>query len=149
MNALGFHVNPHRVAAHGLAGFIAALGGMLLVWFNGRISPGTIDIGPVINILVIAVLGGIRHPIGPFIGALLFVLLHNFAIDLIDPRALQHSDRHAFLSSCCSRPTACSASGRRRATGRDRAVPPPAGGRSEREPGGRTSARQPREEEDP
>jgi branched-chain amino acid transport system permease protein len=85
MNALGFHVNLHRVVAHGFAGFIAALGGILYVWLNGRVSPGTIDIGPVINILVIAVLGGIRHPIGPFIGALLFVLLRNFAIDLIDP----------------------------------------------------------------
>jgi branched-chain amino acid transport system permease protein len=85
MNALGFHVNLHRVVAHGFAGLIAALGGVLYVWLNGRVSPGTIDIGPVINILVIAVLGGIRHPIGPFIGALLFVLLRNFAIDLIDP----------------------------------------------------------------
>ena len=25
-----------------------------------------------------------RHPIGPFIGALVFVLLQNFAIDLVD-----------------------------------------------------------------
>ncbi len=55
------------------------------MWLNGRVSPGTIDIGPVINILVIAVLGGLGHPIGPFIGAALFVLLQNFAIDLIDP----------------------------------------------------------------
>jgi branched-chain amino acid transport system permease protein len=85
MNALGFNVNLHRVVAHGFAGVIASLGGILYVWLNGRVSPGTIDIGPVINILVIAVLGGIRHPIGPFIGAALFVLLRNFAIDLIDP----------------------------------------------------------------
>ena len=34
--------------------------------------------------LVIAVVGGLRHPIGPFLGALAFVLLENFAIDLID-----------------------------------------------------------------
>ena len=37
-----------------------------------------------INILIIAVLGGMRHPIGPFIGAIVFVLLQNFAIDLVD-----------------------------------------------------------------
>ena len=85
MNALGFNVNLHRVVAHGFAGILASLGGILYVWLNGRVSPGTIDIGPVINILVIAVLGGLRHPIGPFIGAALFVLLRNFAIDLIDP----------------------------------------------------------------
>ena len=40
--------------------------------------------GAAINILVIAILGGLRHPIGPFVGALLFALLDNFAIDLID-----------------------------------------------------------------
>ena len=37
-----------------------------------------------IDILVIAVVGGMRHPIGPFLGAIAFVLLENFAIDLID-----------------------------------------------------------------
>jgi branched-chain amino acid transport system permease protein len=37
-----------------------------------------------INILIIAVLGGMRHPIGPFIGAVIFVLLQNFAVDLVD-----------------------------------------------------------------
>jgi branched-chain amino acid transport system permease protein len=52
---------------------------------NGRVSPGTIDIGPVIDILVVAVIGGLRHPVGPFIGAILFVLMKNFAVDLISP----------------------------------------------------------------
>ena len=37
-----------------------------------------------INILIIAVLGGMRHPIGAFLGAIVFVLLQNFAIDLVD-----------------------------------------------------------------
>ena len=37
-----------------------------------------------INILIIAVLGGMKHPIGAFIGAIVFVLLQNFAIDLVD-----------------------------------------------------------------
>lgn len=84
MRALGYDVTLHRVAAYALAGFIAALGGVLSLWYNGRISPGSIAIGPVINILIIAVIGGLNRPLGPFIGALLFVLLQNFAIDLID-----------------------------------------------------------------
>lgn len=83
-NALGFNVRLHRVVAYALAGFIAAFGGIELVWLNGRISPGTIDVGRLIDILVIAVLGGLRRPIGPFIGAIVFILLQNFAIDLID-----------------------------------------------------------------
>lgn len=84
MRALGYHVTGHQVAAYATAGFMAALGGLLLVWLNGRISPGTIGVGPVIDILIIAVLGGLRHPIGAFVGALAFVLLDSFAIDLIE-----------------------------------------------------------------
>lgn len=84
MQALGFDVTAHRVAAYAVSGFLAAVGGVLLVWYNGRISPGTVGIGAMINILIIAVLGGMKHPIGAFIGALVFVLLQNFAIDLVD-----------------------------------------------------------------
>jgi branched-chain amino acid transport system permease protein len=61
-----------------------ALGGILSVWYNGRVSPGSIGITPVINILIIAVMGGLRRPVGPFIGAIVFVLLQTFAIDFID-----------------------------------------------------------------
>jgi branched-chain amino acid transport system permease protein len=84
MASLGFNVVAHRVAAYAVAGFIAAVGGVLFVWYNGLIVPGSVGTGWLINILVIAVLGGIRHPIGPFIGALVFVLLQTFAIDFID-----------------------------------------------------------------
>jgi branched-chain amino acid transport system permease protein len=84
MRALGFNVTLHRVLAYAFAGFIAALGGILSVWYNGRVSPGSIGITPVINILIIAVMGGLRRPVGPFIGAIVFVLLQTFAIDFID-----------------------------------------------------------------
>ena len=36
-----------------------------------------------IGILVIAVIGGMRHPIGPFLGAALYVVLKTFAIDIV------------------------------------------------------------------
>ena len=44
-------------------------------------TPGSVGTGWLINILVIAVLGGVRHPIGAFLGAIVFVLLQTFAID--------------------------------------------------------------------
>ncbi|MEJ8847991.1 branched-chain amino acid ABC transporter permease [Variovorax rhizosphaerae] len=84
MQALGYNVTAHRVAAYAVAGFLAAIGGILMVWYNNRISPGTVGTGAMINILIIAVLGGMKHPIGAFIGAIVFVLLQNFAIDLVD-----------------------------------------------------------------
>ncbi|MEO1277127.1 MAG: branched-chain amino acid ABC transporter permease, partial [Pseudomonadota bacterium] len=56
---------------------------ILLTWQSAQISPGTAGIGPVIDILVIAVIGGMRHPIGPFIGAFIYVLLKTFALDAL------------------------------------------------------------------
>jgi branched-chain amino acid transport system permease protein len=84
MNSLGYNVTAHRVAAYAVAGVIAAIGGVLMVWYNGLITPGSVGTSWLINILVIAVLGGLRHPVGPFLGALVFVLLQTFAIDVID-----------------------------------------------------------------
>jgi branched-chain amino acid transport system permease protein len=81
MASLGFHVTAHRLVAHGISGLIAGVGGVLFIYYNHRISPGSINPAALINVLVIAVLGGLRHPIGPFLGAALFVLLQNFAID--------------------------------------------------------------------
>ena len=83
MSALGFNVVAHRVAAYALAGLLAAVGGVLLVWYNGLITPGSVSMWWLINILVIAVLGGMKRPIGAFAGALVFVLLQTFAIDML------------------------------------------------------------------
>jgi branched-chain amino acid transport system permease protein len=84
MAALGFNVTAHRVAAWAFAALFSAVAGVLLVWLNGEIAPGTVGIGPVIDVLVIAVVGGLKHPIGPFIGALIYVLLRTFAIDVLE-----------------------------------------------------------------
>ncbi|MEL7013350.1 MAG: branched-chain amino acid ABC transporter permease, partial [Pseudomonadota bacterium] len=97
MAALGYSVTAHRVYAFFLAGLIAGTAGVLLVLFNGRVSPGTIGVDIAIDILVIAVVGGLRHPIGPFLGALAFVLLENFAIDLIDRERFNTVIGMAFL----------------------------------------------------
>ncbi|MFN3260616.1 MAG: branched-chain amino acid ABC transporter permease [Pikeienuella sp.] len=83
MAALGFNVTAHRIAAYAFASVIAAFGGILLVWQNAQISPGTAGIPAVIDILVIAVVGGLKRPIGPFIGALIYVLLRSFAPDAL------------------------------------------------------------------
>jgi branched-chain amino acid transport system permease protein len=84
MEAIGYNVVAHRIAAYSFAGLIAAIAGVLLVWFNGAISPSSIGVSPAIDILVIAIIGGMRHPIGPFIGALIYAVLSVFAMDLIE-----------------------------------------------------------------
>ncbi len=84
MAALGFNVVAHRIAAYTFASFIAAVAGVLLVWFQGQISPGTAGVGPVVDILIIAVVGGLSRPVGPFLGALVYVLLRTFSLDVLE-----------------------------------------------------------------
>ena len=83
MAALGFNVNAHRVAAYAFASFLAGLGGVLQVWNYRQISPGSVGVERAIDILIIAIVGGITRPIGPFIGALIFVLLRTFTLDFL------------------------------------------------------------------
>jgi len=83
MAALGFNVNAHRVAAYVFASLVAAIAGILLVWSNGQISPGSVGVDSAIDILVIAVVGGVSRPIGPFVGALIYVVLRTFALDFL------------------------------------------------------------------
>jgi branched-chain amino acid transport system permease protein len=84
MQSLGFNVYAHRVAAFTLAGFIAGIAGILGTWYDGAISPGTIDLTRTINILVIAVLGGLSYFEGAFVGATFFVLVTTYASSFTD-----------------------------------------------------------------
>jgi branched-chain amino acid transport system permease protein len=81
MSALGYNVLAHRVAAFAFAGLVAACGGVLAVWYNGQIAPGSIDLTRTIDVLVIAVIGGLYRLEGAWIGALAVTLLTNFAND--------------------------------------------------------------------
>ena len=79
MRALGFDVTRHRVLAFGLAAFIAALAGLLSVWYNRRITPGSISLAQTIDILIIAVIGGLYRLEGAWVGALTYALLDNYS----------------------------------------------------------------------
>jgi branched-chain amino acid transport system permease protein len=96
MAALGFNVFAHRVLAYTFASVIAAVGGILLVWQNAQIAPGTAGLPAVIDVLVIAIVGGLGRPIGPFIGALIYVLLRTFSPDILETFALP-GDRFKLL----------------------------------------------------
>jgi len=78
MRALGYNVALHRTLAFGFAALIAAMAGILSVWYNRRIDPGSVDLGMVIDVLVIAVIGGLYHLQGAWVGAIAFVLLDNY-----------------------------------------------------------------------
>lgn len=83
LKALGYPVWLPRTVAFGIAGFIAGTGGILNVWLNGSISPGSVAITPTLDVLMAAVLGGMLGPEGAFLGAFLFTVVQNFAIYLV------------------------------------------------------------------
>jgi branched-chain amino acid transport system permease protein len=82
MSSLGYNVTLHRTLAFGFGGFVAAVGGILFVWWNAQIAPSTIGLSATIDVLVIAVIGGLYRLEGAWIGALVFVVINNYAQDV-------------------------------------------------------------------
>jgi branched-chain amino acid transport system permease protein len=76
MASLGFNVAMHRTMAFTLAA------GVVNVWWNGQIDPNSIGIGPTLDLLIVAVIGGIAHLEGAWIGAFVFVAANNYLRDL-------------------------------------------------------------------
>lgn len=77
MSSLGYNVALHRTLAFGFGAFIAALAGVLFVWWNGEIAPGDVYLSSTINLLVMAVIGGMVRIEGAFVGALAFLAADN------------------------------------------------------------------------
>jgi branched-chain amino acid transport system permease protein len=82
MRSLGYRVAWHRTLAFVFAGLVAAIGGILFVWWNAQIAPSTIGLQATIDILVIAVIGGLYRLEGAWLGALVFVVINNYAPDI-------------------------------------------------------------------
>jgi branched-chain amino acid transport system permease protein len=83
MEAIGYNVTAHRIAAYAFAALIASIGGILMVWLNNQISPGSTGVEASIDLLIIAVVGGLGHPIGAFVGAFIYVVMRTFALDAL------------------------------------------------------------------
>jgi branched-chain amino acid transport system permease protein len=78
MSSLGYNVALHRMLAFGVGAFIASLSGVLFVWWNGHIDPNSIGIAATLDLLAIAVIGGLYRLEGAWLGAFAFVLISNY-----------------------------------------------------------------------
>jgi branched-chain amino acid transport system permease protein len=79
MRSLGYNVPLHRTLAFTLGAFVASIAGILSVWFNTQISPGSIRIDQTIAVLIIAVIGGLSRLEGAWIGALAYSVIDYYA----------------------------------------------------------------------
>ena len=82
MSSLGYNLSMHRTLAFMLGSFVAALGGVLFVWWNRQIDPATIGIGEILALLIIAVIGGMNRLEGAWVGALFYVVVNNYVRDV-------------------------------------------------------------------
>ena len=77
MASLGYVVPLHRTLAFGFGAFLAAIAGILYAWFAGQVSPGDVDLPQTINLLIMAVIGGLLRIEGAWIGAFVFFVMQN------------------------------------------------------------------------
>jgi branched-chain amino acid transport system permease protein len=77
MASLGYDVALHRTLAFGVGAFVAAIAGVLYAWWFGQLSPTTMGLDATIQLLVIAVIGGLRRIEGAWLGAVAFLWISN------------------------------------------------------------------------
>jgi branched-chain amino acid transport system permease protein len=85
MSSLGYNVPLHRTLAFGLAAFIASIAGILYVWWNGQIDPATVGLQGTIDLLIVAVIGGLVRVEGAWLGAFAFIAINNYVRDVSVP----------------------------------------------------------------
>jgi branched-chain amino acid transport system permease protein len=78
MSSLGYNVALHRTIAFGFAAFVASIAGVLYAWQFDHVDPTSIDLSAVIDVLIIAVIGGLLRLEGAWLGAFVFVILNNY-----------------------------------------------------------------------
>jgi branched-chain amino acid transport system permease protein len=82
MASLGFNVPLHRTLAFAIGGLVAGCAGLFNVWWNGQIDPASVSIGPTLVLLIIAVIGGISHYEGAWLGAFVYVAANSYLREL-------------------------------------------------------------------
>jgi branched-chain amino acid transport system permease protein len=85
MASLGYNVALHRTLAFGFGAFVASLAGILYVWWNGQIDPATVGLAGTIDLLIIAVIGGLARVEGAWLGAFAFIVINNYVRDVTVP----------------------------------------------------------------
>ena len=87
MSSLGYNVALHRTLAFGLSAFFASLAGILYVFWNGQIDPATVGLAGTIDLLIVAVIGGLARLEGAWLGAFAFIVINNYVRDVSVPIA--------------------------------------------------------------
>jgi branched-chain amino acid transport system permease protein len=84
MAALGYNVWAIRWVTFVIASFFAGVAGLLFVWFNKYIHPSATSVSVSAEALLSVIAGGAGTVYGPALGAVLVVLMKNYASAFIE-----------------------------------------------------------------
>jgi branched-chain amino acid transport system permease protein len=85
MGSLGYNVELHRTLAFTFGAFLASLAGVFYAWWNGQVAPDNVGLAATVDLLIIAVIGGLGRVEGAWLGALAFVVINNYVRDVSLP----------------------------------------------------------------
>ena len=78
MTALGYNVWLQKYIAFIVSGIFAGLAGVMLVYYNGFVSPSELHLVTSAEVLIMVILGGVGTLFGPALGAGIIILIKNF-----------------------------------------------------------------------
>jgi branched-chain amino acid transport system permease protein len=78
MAALGYNVRLHRTLGFAVAAPVAGIAGVLSTWSNTRISADSISLAVAILVLTAAVIGGLNHLAGAWVGAFVYTICDTY-----------------------------------------------------------------------
>lgn len=78
MRTLGYNCWLHRYICFVIAGFFSGVSGVLFIFYNGYISPPSLELLPNMEILLMVALGGPATVVGPYIGSVIIIFVKNF-----------------------------------------------------------------------
>jgi branched-chain amino acid transport system permease protein len=61
------------------------LAGVLYGWWNGVIAPDNVGLGATVDLLIVAVIGGLGRVEGAWLGAFAFIVINNYVRDVSVP----------------------------------------------------------------
>ena len=77
VESLGINTRVFKLASFVIGGFFAGIAGSLFASFNGFASPELLFLDNSANCVLMLILGGVGTLMGPFIGAMMFILLYE------------------------------------------------------------------------
>jgi branched-chain amino acid transport system permease protein len=77
MTSLGYHIDHIKLLSFVVSGGLGGIAGLLIVYFNGYVSPEYFSVDTSAQAIIMIILGGAGTLIGPILGSFFVVYMQN------------------------------------------------------------------------